>query len=88
MSEQITIELTDAEYKALAYVAYDPREWVENFTKNRCRKAMDEIVNEQVQQALNSGGTVSGTKEEIVLNANISSAKELTDAEDAETSLP
>ena len=42
---EIKITLTDAEAKALAYVALSPQEWAEHVVHNRCRKAMDEIYN-------------------------------------------
>lgn len=80
----ITISLTEAEYKALAHVAYDPQEWVENFTKERCRKAIDQIVSEVVEKSLENGVPIQGTKEEIVLSSNVKSAKEMTDELDNE----
>jgi hypothetical protein len=76
---KITVELTDAEYKCLAHVAYDPQEWVSNVTKERCRIAMDEIVNGIVQESLENGETISGTKEDIVLAAPIKTAKQITE---------
>lgn len=76
---EYTITLTDAQYKALAYVAYDPKEWIENAVYNRCRIAMDEIVAQEVERIISIGETISGTKEDIVLAAPIKSAKEQTD---------
>ena len=72
-----TITLTDAQQKALEYVAYDPQEWIENAVYNRCRIAIDEIVNLEVERITSKGGELSGTKEDIVLAAPIKSAKEL-----------
>lgn len=71
-----TITLTDAQHKALSYVAYDPQEWIENAVFNRCRIAIDEIVALEVERITSIGGTISGTKEDIVLSAPIKSAKE------------
>ena len=46
----------------------------------RCRAAIEVIVNEEIQKKLNAGETISGSKEEIVIAANIKSAAE-TEAE-------
>jgi hypothetical protein len=74
-----TITLTDAQQKALEYVTYDPQEWIENAVHNRCRIAIDEIVNLEVDRITSQGGEISGTKDDIVLAAPIKSVKERTD---------
>lgn len=71
-----TIELTEAENKALGAVAYDQLEWIENAVKERCRIAIDEIVNQEVQRKLSLGEPITGSKDDIVLQADIKSAKE------------
>jgi hypothetical protein len=76
---EYTITLTDAQQKALEYVAYDPQEWIENAVYERCRHAIQEIVDLEVNRITSSGGELSGTKEDIVLAAPIKSAKERTD---------
>ena len=76
MSVVLKIELSETEYKALSYVAVDPQDWVENRAKDRSRIAIDQIAKEQVEQALEKGTPISGTKEEIVKNADIKSAKQ------------
>lgn len=78
-----TITLSDAETKALAYVATSPQEWIENAVKNRCAAAIEEIAAAEIQQKLAAGQTVSGTKEQIVLAANIKSAAERAALEQA-----
>ena len=40
----ITITLTDTEYKALEYAALNPQDWADNALKNRARIAKDEII--------------------------------------------
>ena len=45
---EIKITLSDAEAKALAYIALSPQEWAEHAVHNRCRKAIDEIYNMEV----------------------------------------
>jgi hypothetical protein len=44
MTQTITIELTDTQYKGLEYAAFSPSDWAENAVTNRARIANDEIV--------------------------------------------
>ncbi len=83
---EYTIILTEAQEKALAHVAYDPQEWIENAVYNRCRIAIDEIVAEEVERITSQGGEISGTKEDIVLAAQIKSAKEIQEELDTQLS--
>jgi hypothetical protein len=81
------ITLTEAQQKALAYVAYDPKEWIENAVYNRCRIAIDEIVALEVERITSQGGELSGTKEDIVIAAPIKSARERQEEFDSQISL-
>jgi hypothetical protein len=74
MSKTYTITLTDAEDKALSVVAVDQQDWIENFTKVRCQQAIDEIANAEIQRKLAAGETISGTKDDLVLAADIETA--------------
>ena len=38
------IELTDTEDKALSFVAYSQKDWIDNAAKNRARIAKEEII--------------------------------------------
>ena len=71
-----TVTLSDAEDKAMRYVAADPQDWIDNAAHERCRLAIEQIVAEEVQRKLAIGDAISGTKEEIVLAAPIKSAAE------------
>ena len=73
-----TITLTDAEDKALGFVAFSQQEWIDNAVHERCRIAIDEIVNAEVQRKLANNETISGSKEDIVNAADIKSAAECT----------
>lgn len=84
MSKIITITLSDAEFKALEYVALSAQEWAENAVHNRCRIAIEEIVAAEVERITASGGTISGTKEDIVNAAPIKSAAERLAEADAQ----
>lgn len=71
-----TITLTDAEDKALGFVALSQQDWIDNAVHERCRIAIDEIVNAEVQRKLAAGENISGSKEDIVNAAPIQSAAE------------
>lgn len=79
-----TITLTDAEDKALGYIALSQQEWIDNAVHERCRLAIEEIVAAEVQRKLANNETISGSKEDIVNAANIKSAAE-RQAEEVET---
>lgn len=73
-----TITLTDAENKALAYIAVDPQDWINNAVKERCRLAIDEIFQAEVQRML-ADPTITeipADRDAVVLAANIKSAAE------------
>lgn len=82
-----TITLTEAENKAMEYIATDPKEWIENAVYNRCRIAIDEIVELEVERITSQGGEISGTKEDIVLAAPIKSARERQEEFDSQNPL-
>jgi hypothetical protein len=69
-----TITLTDAEDKALSVVAASPQAWIDNAVKNRCRQAKEKIVADEIKRIRGSGGTVSGTDDEIVMAATVETA--------------
>lgn len=69
-----TITLSAAEDKALGVVALSQQDWIDNAVHERCRIAIDEIVNVEVQRKLAAGESITGSKEDIVLAANIESA--------------
>jgi len=71
-----TVTLTDAEDKALHVVAMSAQEWIDNAVHERCRLAIDEIVNAEVQRKLAAGESITGSKDDIVMAANVESAVE------------
>lgn len=74
MTKQYIISLTDAQAKALEYDAVSPQEWIENVVQEKCRIVMEDIVAQEVNRITSLGGTISGTKADIVLAAPIKSA--------------
>ena len=73
----ITITLSAAEAKALGHVAVDPEAWIQNAVHERCRIAIDEIVAAEVERKLAANEPITGSKEEIVLAADIKSAQQI-----------
>lgn len=69
MTQTITIELTDTQFKGLEYVALSPSDWAENAVTERARIANDEIVQLTVQHCLDNGIQVPATREAIVAYA-------------------
>jgi hypothetical protein len=76
MTKQYVINLTEAEDKALSIIAIDQNEWIQNAIHERCRIAIEEIVGVEVQRKLAAGEPITGTKEDIVLAADIETAAE------------
>ena len=71
-----TIELNDAEVKAMEYVAVSVQDWADNALQNRARIAMDEIYDAEVAR-MTADPTITSIpadKEAVVLAADIKSA--------------
>ena len=71
-----TIELNDAEVKAMEYVAVSVQDWADNALQNRARQAMDEIYDAEVAR-MTADPTITSIpadKEAVVLAADIKSA--------------
>jgi len=65
----ITITLTDTQYKGLQYAAADPQDWADNALTNRARIANDEIISMYTNRALDEGVAMPATRELIVADA-------------------
>ena len=76
MSKTYTVILSDAEDKALHIVAASAQDWIDNAVHERCRIAIEEIVNHEIQQKLAAGEPIVGSKEDIVLASTLESAVE------------
>jgi hypothetical protein len=73
------VTLTAVEDKALSHVTYDPQDWIQSAISERCRLAIEEIAEKEFERITSQGGEISGTKEDIVLAAQIKSGKEIQD---------
>jgi hypothetical protein len=71
-----TITLSDAEDKALKSVAVSAQDWIDNAVHERCRIAIEEIVAAEVQRKLAANEPITGSKDDIVMAANVESAAE------------
>lgn len=69
-----TITLSAAEDKALAFVAVSQQEWIDNVVHDRCRIEMEQIIANEVKRKLDAGEPITGSKDDIVLAADIKSA--------------
>jgi hypothetical protein len=65
----ITITLTDTQYKGLQYAAADPQDWADNAVTDRARIANDEIISMYTNRALDEGVAIPATRELIVADA-------------------
>ena len=74
-----TVELTEAEDKAMNHVAYSVQDWVDNALKNRASIAIDKIYDEEVERmnADDSVTSIPADKNKVVLDADIKTAKEI-----------
>ena len=66
---EYTITLTDTEDKALSYASASQQDWIDNAVHNRCRIAIDEIVDIYTKRALDEGIQIPTTREAIVADA-------------------
>jgi len=65
-----TITLTEAENKAMEYIAADVDDWITNVATNRARIAIDEICDLYVKHKLDNNEAITATnKPDMVLAA-------------------
>jgi len=62
-----TITLTEAQDKALSFIAAENKYWIENIVHERCRVAIDEIVKICVEKCLENNIQIPASKEEMVI---------------------
>jgi hypothetical protein len=82
-----TITLSDAEDKALGVVSFSQDDWIQNAVKERCRLSIEEIVTAEVQRKLAAGESITGSKDDIVMAADIESTAERQTRMEAESSI-
>ena len=72
------ITITEAEWKALAYVAVSPDEWVTNAAKARAAAAVQEIYETEIQRMMADPNikSIPADRDEVIRSADIKSAAE------------
>ena len=68
-----TVELTEAEDKAMNYISNTVQEWIDNAVKNRARQAIDDIYNMEVERMVSDSNieSIPADKSQVVLDADI-----------------
>jgi len=76
MATTYTVSISDAEKKALEYIAVSVQDWIDNAVDNRARIAIDEIYNAEVARMTADPDITSipADKDQVVLDADIKSA--------------
>ena len=76
MATNYTVSLTDAEKKAMEYIAVSVQDWIENVVAVRVAKSTDEIYNMEIARMTADPkiSTIPADKAQVVLDANIKSA--------------
>ena len=65
-----TVTLTEAENKAMEYVAASPQDWIDNAVHNRARKGIDEICTLYTNYKLENNEPITAVgKDAMVLAA-------------------
>lgn len=78
----ITVELTDVQYKALGCVAMDPEEYLVNYATVRSDKAIKDITQKIIEDKIDNGEPVPGSREEIIMSDEVKMLKDLPQDED------
>jgi hypothetical protein len=76
MATTYTVSISDAEKRALEYIALSVQDWIDNAVDNRARIAIDEIYNAEVARMTADPDITSipADKDQVVLDADIKSA--------------
>jgi len=72
--KQFTIEISDAEEKALTYVMTNIQVWLQNAISNRARQATDEIISKYTDK--NYKILDKDTKKQLIMNITFEAAAE------------
>ena len=78
MTTTYTVSVSDAEKKAMEYIALSVQDWIDNAVDNRARIAMDEIYDMEVARmtADPSITSIPADKDAVVLAADVQTAAE------------
>lgn len=84
MAKQYTVQISDADYKALCFVAENPNVYVDEHVTEFIRQMKEDLVKEIIKSELTVAGvrSIPADKEELLARAQVKSAKQIM-AEDA-----
>lgn len=74
MPKTYTVTYSDVEQKAMEYVATDVDFWIQNAAHERARIAQEEMLADYIQQKLNAGEPIEGTREELIAKCDLPNA--------------
>lgn len=63
---QYTVSLTDSENMALSYITLSQQDWIDNAVHERCRIAVEEIVQLTIQKCLENSMQIPSSKDGMV----------------------
>lgn len=64
-----SVELSQAQDKALSFAVNDQLDWIENAVYERCRGAVDQIISIALEKSIETETPLPTSKDEIVLLA-------------------
>ena len=79
MSVQYTVQISDADYKALCYLAENPNAYVDEHVTEFIRQMKEDLVKEVIKSELAKPGTrsIPADKEELLARAHIKTAAQI-----------
>ena len=83
MTVQYTVQISDADYRALCYVTENPNTYIDEHVTEFIRQMKEDLVKEIIKSELAKPGTrsIPADKEELLRQAKVKTAKQ-TNAED------
>jgi len=79
MAVQYTVQISDADYKALCYVAQNPNTYIDEHVTEYIRQMKEDLIKEIIKSELAKPGTrsIPADKEELLARATVKSAAQL-----------
>jgi hypothetical protein len=79
MTVQYTVQISDADYKALCYVTENPNTYVDEHVTEYIRQMKEDLVKEILKSELAKPGmrSIPADKEELIRTANVKTQKQI-----------
>lgn len=80
MAVQYTVQISDADYKALCYVTSNPNTYVDEHVTEYIRQMKEDLIKEIIKSELAKPGTrsIPADKEELLARAQVKSAAQIS----------